>query len=769
MTKHISHALHAACNASSDKKAPTPCKTRLLMAALTLATVMGAQAQVPGGALNYMLQRPRVAKSYDHKRPFDHLFLDAGVGMNMLAADGKKGGMQGELNLGDWITPEHGVRLNLNTGIWQTQSTKAKYFGLGLDYMLNITALAQRGTRYTPRPFEVYGIAGLDYAYSRHMGHSERGIGTHIAMRGQLALSRSTYFYMEPRVTWMDDDATQCYSWHGYRPVVTANIGFGYRLPEPGTRRNTTDSLAVASPANGLFLTAMVGPTFMFNYYPETWHRNTGERLTVAVGKWFDPYNAVRLGANAITFMQNDTHRIKAVGLQLDYMLNLHNAFIGVNPYRPFWLNAVVGGSFTHVDQEPQIPYHNTWGVGVGLQANIRLSDAFTITVEPRADLYEKDFAPQVSSYKHFDLMPSLMVGLTYNYTKHVNAKSINDTPYAPYSTIGGAFGVANRMLYAKSALNYMPAFRLSYTHWYGADGWRASMGGMIRRARASYRWAKATVGADWLADLTAHSYGYDPDRVLSVVLLAGANAGVDYARGKSQFAPDIHAGGQLRLNLGGNVVMVGEMQMEYMLGSQFSGQRDRAMPQAMLGFEYAMRRPAHRDPITTPTQRNVVTASAGTSLFTGSYSQMSPFGRKLQMVTTLGYGRWLSGMHGVYGEVSNSVVQRRGKGNQNITSLTAAYMLDAKAAVTGLPTANDVFQTTAIVGPTIGISSRKDHDTKVVMGIHAALQAGWRVTDNLELYVEPSATVYSKKIEPHSPHPAEGELKLSVGAKVHF
>lgn len=222
-------------------------------------------------------------------------------------------------------------------------------------------------------------------------------------------------------------------------------------------------------------------------------------------------------------------------------------------------------------------------------------------------------------------------------------------------------------------------------------------------------------------------------------------------------------------INLGGNVVMVGEMQMEYMLGSQFSGQRDRAMPQAMLGFEYAMRRPAHRDPITTPTQRNVVTASAGTSLFTGSYSQMSPFGRKLQMVTTLGYGRWLSGMHGVYGEVSNSVVQRRGKGNQNITSLTAAYMLDAKAAVTGLPTANDVFQTTAIVGPTIGISSRKNHDTKVTMGIHAALQAGWRVTDNLELYVEPSATVYSKKIEPYTPHPAEGELKLSVGAKVHF
>ena len=91
------------------------------------------------------------------------------------------------------------------------------------------------------------------------------------------------------------------------------------------------------------------------------------------------------------------------------------------------------------------------------------------------------------------------------------------------------------------------------------------------------------------------------------------------------------------------------------------------------------------------------------------------------------------------------------------------------EAAVTGLPTTGDVFQATAIVGPTLGIASRKDQDTKVAAGVHAALQAGWRVNNNLELYVEPSATVYSKKIEQWTQHPAEGELKLSVGAKLHF
>ena len=63
------------------------------MAALALTMTMGAQAQVPGGALNYMLQRPRVTKYYDNKRPFDHLFLDAGAGMNVLG--GHESGLAG--------------------------------------------------------------------------------------------------------------------------------------------------------------------------------------------------------------------------------------------------------------------------------------------------------------------------------------------------------------------------------------------------------------------------------------------------------------------------------------------------------------------------------------------------------------------------------------------------------------------------------------------------------------------------------------------------
>ena len=48
--------------------------------AILLAYAATAHAQLKGSALNYMLQRPRVAKQYADKKLFDHLFVDAGAG-----------------------------------------------------------------------------------------------------------------------------------------------------------------------------------------------------------------------------------------------------------------------------------------------------------------------------------------------------------------------------------------------------------------------------------------------------------------------------------------------------------------------------------------------------------------------------------------------------------------------------------------------------------------------------------------------------------------
>lgn len=83
---------------------------------LALAHPALGVAQTEGSALNYMLQRPRVTKQFTQKRAFDHLFVDAGLGLNFMGTRHPKAGPEADFNIGDWITPEHGMRLNVNGG-----------------------------------------------------------------------------------------------------------------------------------------------------------------------------------------------------------------------------------------------------------------------------------------------------------------------------------------------------------------------------------------------------------------------------------------------------------------------------------------------------------------------------------------------------------------------------------------------------------------------------------------------------------------------------
>lgn len=96
--------------------------------------------------------------------------------------------------------------------------------------------------------------------------------------------------------------------------------------------------------------------------------------------------------------------------------------------------------------------------------------------------------------------------------------------------------------------------------------------------------------------------------------------------------------------------------------------------------------------------------------------------------------------------------------------------MMNIKSAVTGESTADHTFQLTGIAAASLNIASWKNHDTKVAPGLMGAVQAGVMVAPNVELYLEPSATVFAKKIAltPKN-HPVEGELKLSLGTKVNF
>lgn len=756
----------------TDMKSHTSKRVIALTAAMLLPAIL--MAQVPGSALDHMLQRPRVSKVYKHKRPFDHLFVDAGAGLNGMGTSSMKLGVQGSFGLGDWITPEHGVRLNVDGGLWKVFDKKVKFADLSLDYLLNITALAQPGTYYTPRRFELIGVAGANYAWSRHEGNWQDGFGLHIGLRGQVALSHFTYAYMEPRIGLVADQVSQVDTWHGYRPYGSVMLGLGYRLPE-SRLKNTYDGRGFA---DGLFFSVMGGPAFLANSHPTTWDDRFGGRAALSLGKWFDPYNALRLTANATSIHQyQSTNNTKAVGLQLDYMANLHNLFGGINPNRKFWMDLVAGVSYNRSADQDHVK-HNALGVGGGLQANIRLARGLALSLEPRLDIYGKNYAPHASSFDKGDVTASFLAGLTYTYNDR-RAAQVKDADDIHHSAITVVGGLANRLNTLSDGKMYAPVGRISFTRWYApAFAWRANIQGLIRGKRVTgYNYAQAVAGLDWMTDLTALSCGYDRSRTLSFKTLAGVNLGADYAKhGKhtTYFSPDVHAGGQMAVRVANNLHIVAEPQVAYEFSQREKSSRvGRFVPSLAVGLEYSLQ-PSGKtgQPVEKPAKPHFVSASIGTGLYTGNFGEMHPRKNKFSFVGEVAYGQWLNGVSGVHASLSNTTVQRAwGKGNQNITSLSAGYMMNIKSAVTGEPTADDVFHLTGIADLSLVGSNKTGKDMKVTVGGKLALQAGVAVSKRVEVYLEPSVVAYGKGVEFHAMkhHPVEGEARLSLGTKWNF
>ena len=751
---------------------------RMAVAAAALAASTLGFAQVPGSALDYMLQRPRVAKSYSHKRAFDHLFVDLGAGVNAMGTrPNTRMGMQGALGVGDWITPEHGVRLGLETGLWRIYGKKVKYADLSLDYLINITAIAAPGTTYTPRRFELIGVFGVDYARSLCEGNWDGGFGVHMGMRGQLALSRFAYAYLEPRMGLIDDNAPQTWTEHGYRPYLALSLGFGCRLPE--VRTGGTPHTAHGF-SDGLFLSLLGGPSMLANSHPSTWDGRLGGRVALSVGKWFDSYSALRLTANATSIDQyNSTNHIKALGLQLDYMANLHNVFGGPLPARRFWIDAVAGISVNRSADDNLHPLYS-FGVGGGLQANVRLSRSLALTLEPRIDVYADRYAPHTSSFHSYDVVPSLLAGFTYTYNNYVRSSRDKASNDIRRSTIGIVGGLANRITTLDEPRMYAPLARLSYTRWYSPTfAWRANVQGMMR-GRSSItgqNFGQLLVGGDWLADLTALSRGYDRQRVLAFKTIAGFGIGADYSRTaqhNTYFSSDVHVGGQMSVRVGNGLHVVAEPMVYCELSRRLDPERvGRCVPSIAVGLEYDMRHSENRrSEVEKPGRRNFVSAAVGTGFCTASYGEMGSFGNRLSLIGEVAYGHWLDGINGVHASIANSAVKRGwSQSRQNITSLSAGYMMNMKAAVKGEQTDDDVFQLTGIADLSLAMSTHKDKDAKLTWGGKLAVQAGFRVSRSVELYVEPSAVVYGKNVDftIQKHHPFEGEARLTAGAKFNF
>lgn len=929
--------------------------------ALSVPTALQAQndslPKLQKSALDYMLQRPHVTKHYENKKFGDHLFTDLGAGLNFVGAHDLKFGAQGGWTIGDFITPEHGVRLGVNAGLYRTNGENIKFGDVTLDYLMNITAVANRSYT-TPHSFEVFGVAGIDVVYARNHGVSKKGLGAHLGLRGQYAFSPYTYIYAEPRLGVLHQNATLNNTWRKYRPTASIMAGLGYRMLTPEERAHKYGDST--SPKNngftdGLFVGVMGGMSFLSNAHPSTWKDNVGGRVALSVGKWFNAYNALRLTGTATAIKQKDSNKATAIGGQIDYMANLHNLFGGVDTSRRWWVNGVAGASINYASSNGT--HNTTLGLGAGLQGNARIGHGFTFVVEPRVDIYNKDYITNSSTVGSYDCVPSLLLGFVYtNNTSEAVSERANDdfiagkwhdhtfiemggglnidvtrtavrhafkyvrpTGYAAvgkwFAPLHGArvwgqlsktrfsennswsrmdfgadylFNFTNAMMGYRAdrifeftgglgmnisqrqrksktffgldasvrgtwhvspfcaifvepklqgyGKNYLPSRfgkynidiiasglagmqfnlrnynaklsqealedegglrssfsmaggaavpannartkgaynavgRLSYTNWYTPlSAWRANLQGTLGKFKGN-KYATTVVGGDYLTDLTAHAYGYDQDRVISVSALAGLNLGLDYAGGKDYFTSDVHVGGQLAVRVANNAHIFAEPQVGYHMSKRFKGSSRLAhwKPLMLLGVDYSFKRSSELKDIAAPKNSRYITINMGTGINSMNLAPEKK-GYRWTYNAALGYGQWLTGLHGYEIDLTNMMVNRTKHTRYNVTAIRANYMMNLRTAVTGESTDNKLFQLSGLAGASLNFCSSKGRSAQIVPGFQAALQAGWKVAPVVEVYMQPEASFYSSKIIPGGTgHPVDGQLTLSVGSKFHF
>ena len=363
-----------------------------------------------GNARDYVLQKPQISQSFGKRHILDHSFLEIGGGGTLPFAAGHELGGAAHLAFGNWVRPEHGWRISATFGKFIDMGVDQNVWGLNLDYLLNISAVANR-EYLSPKPLEVFAILGAGanmstgYNLSRTMGFN-----VHTGLRAQWNFSKSFYAFGEAQVGGylgrLYHKRAKSINMNRYAVQGTFEAGLGIHMPEfIDFCRQSQISEPFEHPnfLSHTFIQFLAGPSWLTNGKLAARHYH-GPRFSLGFGKWFNPYFALRLSANA---EGNQPDRLHIYGVQTEAMWNLFNTFGGYRKHRPFQVSLLAGPGAYYTTVKSFVP-----SIGGGLQFDIRPWERFSILVEPRVDAY---YLNGTYVKNRLAVIPSVMVGLAFN------------------------------------------------------------------------------------------------------------------------------------------------------------------------------------------------------------------------------------------------------------------------------------------------------------------------------------------------------------------
>ena len=747
-------------------------KQAAVLSVLGLSLSVSAQEY---GALQYTLQKRPSNEKFDQPKFGDHLFLSGGIGMHSLFTNEKDGmGLSGNVFIGKWFSPTHGLRIGGQLAFLPTTTIKdyqVRMLGGSVDYLLDLSAL---GYKYNfNRKFRLIGVMGLDAGYSRMSGMEGMYWGGHTGLQGNIRLSPTMSFFVEPRVGWYNKQITLANNWRGYNILGSVLAGFTYHMVPQPYRKEAPD-FSRESFIDHLFISSFGGGTVLKNGSLQNSFQNIGAQFGLGVGKWFTPSSGIRLTGLA-GFSDSprgeDKGHLKQIQFRSDYLLNLDNAFGGYQADRRFNINAVAGFNFA-MSKDGNNTKRFAPGLGAGIQTNFRLASNVRLFIEPRMNLFTNHFAGG-RSYLNKDVLMELNAGITYeakDKQARTNGNELSSNHFFDnmFLNIGGGA----QLLMSKSTIRELstvgPIFSASVGKWLTPSsglriGGQAGYFGTYSAYRT--RHASISTGADYLWNIRSTFEGYDPDRTFHLVYSVGAN--LTYTgKMKEKLQPGIQTGLQALWNVGKNIGIYIEPQVRFYNDEFAPGNLGFIKKDAIFSLQGGLQ--YRFSPYLKKQYHDTYEKYDKHMFVSGAFGMSGLLVMNKNLLNSLGVGgqvsvgKWYTPLSAW--RVSGKVMRTEYTTNHYLhyAGVELDYMMSLRTLIKGYTPENNGFDAVPFVGANFGTSYRKK-EFAFLPGLNAGVQLKYAF-NNIDLFVEPQIGIFSDRFNGIKNQRADRAISLLGG-----
>lgn len=546
-----------------------------------------------------------------------------------------------------------------------------------------------------------------------------------------------------------------------------------------------------------LFFSVGMGPhTLLTNKESQD---GLGMSANLFVGKWLTPVHGLRLGAS-LGYLPSKVYdsKIKMVGGSFDYLLNMSSLAFGYNEDRRFELFGIAGieagYSQANDNNDPSVSLLKNgrefyYGAHLGLQGNIRLSRTLDLFIEPRIG-WNNDGYTHTESWRNYKMDGSVLVGLTYMPAAPMGTKihfdDFDNSSFLNHMFISLSGGISTlKVSGIKNTVKGLgPQFSAGIGKWFSpSSGLRLSgtVGVSDTPAGSTSRYFKhVDLHADYLLNINNVLWGYDEDRIFSLIGIAGINlAGTKGVEKAAKYAPGIGVGvqGSFRLNRSVDLFVEPRLNVYHKryAGGHGLGSTDQ-LGELNFGLTYhtidRAARPANGFSSSHIADNLFMTSGIGLQMFLNK-TNLQNLG-SLGPQASVSLGKWLSPYSGLRlvgtgGFFTNYQIPggvKEGKLRHISVSGGLDYLWNITSTMSGY-NPDRIFDLIGSVGVNLAYTSKSDH--KLQPGVNAGIQGLWHVNEFLGLYIEPQVRLYSDKFIEGNLGFVQKDVMVGVNAGFHY